>query len=119
MQAPKFELNKIRRLIRVQGVQYTFYQDELNDFNEPTGGTSAITVQGIFHQTTSHVTVVASNASSVQTKPSPYILTLYTEAEGIRQGDYLTIDGTRYKVNGLTDVNNWHIATDISLEVVV
>lgn len=119
MKAPRFELNKIRRLINVNGILYTFKRDMVDDFKEVTGAVSEMTVKGVFHQTTQHISVVGSDAASVQQKSSPYILALYADAECLAQGDHVVINGVKYKVTGLTDVNNWNIAIDISLEAVV
>lgn len=119
MKAPKFELNKISRLIRVQGLEYTFSRDKLDDYKEPTGAVSATTIRGVFHQTTQHISVVGADAASVQSKQSPFILVLYSDAKDIQQGDYTVINGVKYLVNGLVDIGNWNIAIDISLEAVV
>lgn len=117
MKSPIFELNKIRRLIRTSGVEYAFLRDGLDEFKEPIEAVSVATIKGVFHQTTQHISVVASDAASVQTKQTPYILALYDDAKEVQQGDYTYIRGKRYTVNGVLDVNNWGIALDISLEV--
>ena len=119
MKAPVFERNKLSRLIRVQGLPYTFKRHKLNDFKEPMEEVSATTVRGVFHQTTQYVSVVGADASSVQNKFSPFILALYPEAKGIKQGDFVQINGVKYAVNGLNNIGNWNIAVDISLEAVV
>lgn len=119
MKAPRFEYNKISRLIRVNGDVYAFMRPKLNDFGEPSGEYESIEVKGVFHQTTNHITVIGADASSVQSKQSPAIFALYDAAKGIRQGDLVMINGVQYAVTGTLDVNNWNIAIDISLEAVV
>lgn len=119
MKRPCFELNKVRRLIKVQGVSYVFKRDGLNEFKEPTEAVSEMTVKGVFHQYTQHISIVSSDAASVQQKNTPYILALYDEAKILAQDDYVVINEAKYKVTGLTDIGNWGIAIDISLEVVV
>lgn len=119
MKAPKFEQNKVARLIRVQGVKYVFERPKLDDFKEPTGETEATELKGVFHQTTNHITVVGTDASSVQNKQSPAILALYEDAKGLKQDDVVVINGTKYLVTGLLDIGNWNIVMDISLEAIV
>lgn len=119
MKAPKFELNKISRLIRVQGIEYTFSRDKLDDYKEPTGAVSATTIKGVFHQYTQHISIVGAGAASIQQKNTPFIIALYSDAKDIKQGDYTVINGVKYLVNGLVDIGNWNIAIDISLEAVV
>lgn len=119
MKAPTFELNKIRRLIRVAGLPYTFQRDVINEFKEPTGETTSIEVKGIFHEITQHIAIVAEDSASVRDKNTSYILALYSDAKDIQQRDFVVISGRKYYVNGVRDINNWHIAVDISLEEVV
>lgn len=116
MQAPKFELNKIRRLINTAGVNYTFERAKLDEFKEPAGYAPIAVIKGVFHQTTQHVSIIASDASSVQSKQTPYILTLYEDAKDLQQGDMVQINGMEYTVTGMLNINNWDIAIDISLE---
>lgn len=119
MKPPKFELNKISRLIRTSGVEYTFNRAKLNEFREPTEEVSITTVKGIFHETTSHISVVSSDSSSVKSKQVPYILALYDAAKDLAQTDYVFINGKKYIVTGLVNIGNWNIVVDISLEAVV
>lgn len=116
MKTPKFELNKMVRLIRTQGVSYDFQRDTLDEFKEPTGAASTIRVNGVYHEQSQHLTLTEADAASVRQKQSPYIFALYSEANGIEQGDYVFINGKKYTVNGLNNVGNWNIALDISLE---
>lgn len=119
MRTPKFERNKMRRFILTNGACYIFKRDEVDDYKEPTGAVSETTVRGVFHQHISHVALVGSDAASVPSKQTPYIMVLYDETLDIRIGDYTIIDGIRYNVNGLNDINHWNVVTDISLEAVV
>lgn len=116
MKAPKFERNKIQRLLNTSGVEYTFKRDIVDEFREATGTADSMTLVGVYHETTQHVSVVGTDAASVQSKQTPYILTLYEYGKDIKQGDYTFIDGVKYTVTGANDVNKWHIAVDISLE---
>lgn len=119
MKIQSFERNKISRLIRVQGIKYVFERPKLSEFKEPTGETITIELRGVFHQTTNHITVVGTESSSIKSKQSPAILALYDEAKGLKQDDIVVINGTKYLVTGLLDIENWNIAIDISLEAIV
>lgn len=117
MKRPKFERNKINRLIKTYGETLIFERDELNDLKEPTGEKEQIPVNGLFHQEVGHVTVLAQDSASLQTKPSPYVLALYEDGSKVKQGDMVSIGDNTYTVAGVTDFGNWGIAVDISLEV--
>lgn len=119
MKTPRLQAHKLERLIKVHGVCYTFKRDKLDEFKEPSGAVSEMTVRGVFHQLTQHISIVSSDAASVQQKNSPYIIALYCDAQCLEQGDKVTINGTKYKVNALTDIAGWNLAMNISLEAVV
>lgn len=119
MKTPKFEENKLRRLIRTQGICYRFYRPELDKFKEPTGHTWANELKGVFHQTTQHISVYTVEGGSIQTKQVPMILAPFAEARNLQQDDLVDINGRCYKVTGLLDIGNWNIAIDISLEEVL
>lgn len=119
MKAPKFERNKVAQLIRTHGERYLFRRDELNKFKEPVDDIVIAEIMGIFHQTMEHILVTGSDASSIQDKTSPFILALYDDAKDIKQGDKVTINGQPYLVNGATNVGQWNIALDISVEAVL
>lgn len=116
---PAFERQKIRRLIVMQGKEYLFYRPVLNDFNEPTGEALEIPVTGAFHRVVNHISVMTTQGASVQSKPTPYILCLYEDGKSIKEGDFVMLDGMEHRVTGVTDVNLWGFAIDISLELVV
>lgn len=119
MKATAFELNKLRRLIRTQGKQYRFYRDYLNKFNEPTGDTQATEISAVYHTVTQRVDVLAGEGGSIHTRRVPMLLALLTEGFNIQQGDFVDINDITYKVTGVSNINNWNIAVDISLEEVV
>lgn len=116
MKTPRFELNKVVRLIRTHGASYEFHRDTLNEFKEPTGAASKISVNGVYHEQSQHLVLTEADAASVRQKQSPYILTLYSQAKGIKQGDYVFINGLKYTVVGMNNIGNWNLALDISLE---
>lgn len=111
---------KLKRIIDLQGVEYTFYRDNKDELGEPTGESADVaTIKGLWHESQGYVSLVSGDASTVRSKPQAQILTLYEMKGDISQGDYLMIDGTRYNVTGVHDPTLLGIAADISLEVVV
>lgn len=119
MKAPKFEEYKIRKNIDIYGINFSFNRDVLNDFKEPTGKVKTTQVKGVYHTSSSHITVVGSEDSSIQTKDSPAILILYNPEIDIKQNDWVKYNGKKYIVTGVNNWYEWNIALDISLEVVV
>jgi hypothetical protein len=118
MKTPKYELGKLKRIINWQGKDYTFTSTDTNDFGEPIEGSTSVVVKGIFHQTSSYVTVTTSTGSQMLNTPQPMILADYEEAKVLKKDNKLTIGATNYKVTKVTDVSNFGIIADISLEVI-
>lgn len=119
MQTPLFLKNKISRLLKTNGMEYTFtlmYEDE---YKQPKEG-EVVTIKGIYHEANSFITVTASDSASIQRKKSPMILTLFNEeVEKLKQGDKVLINSVTYKVSGVLDIQNYGVAADISLEMEV
>jgi hypothetical protein len=119
MKTPAFEANKLRRLIRVQGVSYTFFHPKENEFGEALEKAVETQVHGVLHSTSQYISVTHAESASVQEKNSPMILALFEEAKNIQQGDYTVINDTRYNVTAVSNVAEWNVIADISLEAVM
>ena len=116
MNSAQFQLNKIKRLINTQGVEFTFTRPVRNEFQEPNGTTESFTIKGVYHEITSYISKTSSDASTVRQKPSPMILTLWSSAAVLQHTDRLSYNGKQYKINGIKDVAESNVAADISLE---
>lgn len=114
-----FQLNKVRRAIRTMGVSLTFETPQLNEFGEPSGGSSRTEVSGIFHESVFYVSKNTSEASTTSKKTPPMFLCLWEDCEGITPRLSETrINGKLYKVNGVTNLDQSNLIADISLEEV-
>ena len=119
MQTPLFLKNKISRLLKTNGMEYTFTLMCEDEYKQPKEG-EVVTIKGIYHEANSFITVTASDSASVQRKKSPMILTLFNEeVEKLKQGDKVLINTVTYKVSGVLDIQNYGVAADISLEMEV
>lgn len=122
----QFETAKLSRVIRVYGAQYQFMRETLDEFDEPTGEkVLSLAVNGVYHEQTSYISLTASDAGIVPKKITPYITILCKDAmdeQGkpkIHQGDFVSVNGKQYKVNGVNNLSNLNIAYDVSLEEVI
>ena len=119
MQTPLFLKNKISRLLKTNGMEYTFTLMCEDEYKQPKEG-EVVTIKGIYHEANSCITVTASDSASVQRKKSPMILTLFNEeVEKLKQGDKVLINSVPYKVSGVLDIQNYDVVADISLEMEV
>lgn len=120
----KFEAYKIKRELKRSGIDYEFKRLSANDFGEPTGEPAIIgTLKGLYHvynEQSGKIQITMSDTTQVRTKKVPMILCLYEDAANLflRIGDIVKINEKTLRVTGITDVQEWNIISDISLEVI-
>lgn len=122
----QFEEAKLARAIRVYGNSFNFSRPITDEFKELTGETAPIlTVQGIYHEQVSYLTLTVEDRGAVPTKVQPYIMALakdVLDSTGkalLQQGDTVEYKGHNFKVVGITNLSLVDIVCDISLEEVV
>lgn len=117
----KFEAYKINRELKRSGIEYEFKRCKKNDFGEPTGEPVVVgKLRGIYHEQNSFVSVVTGETTQTRTKKIPTILCLYEDTASLilQVGDMVSFNDKLYKVTGVTNIQEWNIIADISLEVV-
>lgn len=136
----EFELHKVKREILRHGEEYTFYRKDKNEFNEPIGEEKVVSVvKGIYHEERGYVSLKTQEGANIKSKSEGQILCIIedvnicndgdTESEvvseveegisNIRQGDYVSIKDLMYYVINVTDIQNYGIIANISLDLVV
>lgn len=117
----KFEAYKINREIKKSGIEYEFRRSKVNEFNEPTDEFEVIgKLKGIYHEQNSSVQIIMGDTTQTRTKKIPMILCLYDDVANLllKVDDIIKINGKVLKVTGITNIQEWNIIADISLEVV-
>ena len=117
----QFEAYKIKRELKRSGIDYEFKRSGLNDFGEPDNELVTIgIIKGLYHEQNSNIQITTGDTTQVRTKKIPMILCLYDDAASLvlQVGDLLEINGRQFNVTGITNIQEWNIISDISLEVV-
>ena len=117
----KFEAYKIKRELKRSGIDYEFKRSGLNDFGEPNKELITVgIIKGLYHEQNSNIQITTGDTTQVRTKKIPMILCLYDDAASLvlQVGDLLDINKKQFKVTGVTNIQEWSIISDISLEVV-
>ena len=122
----QFEANKVRQQLNRSGKVYDFYRPVRNEFGEPTKDADVIgSLKALYHEETGFVRVGMTDTTNVRKTPQsgqkkqPMLLCLWesvVEAD-LKFGDYTMINGKKYSVSAVTNVQEWNIIADISLEV--
>ena len=124
-----FAASKIQRELKRSGKDYDFFRLAKNAFGEPAGtnGEKIGTILGLYHEVNNFANVSTSEAGQVRKvvgltgqKKQSMLLCLYESVNGcgLKFGDYTEINGRRFKVTGVVNVQEWNVIADISLEVV-
>ena len=120
MKASNFLLHRLQVQLNMRGIEYVFSRQALDKFGQPIeGDDDENAIVGIYHESNSYIQMTGGNATVIRTRKSPMILCLFTDGDKIKQGDRVVINGKTYKVSGVLDIQNYHVAADISLEEVL
>lgn len=138
MDSLEFELNKVKKEILRHGEEYKFYRAEKNEFGEPVGEEKEVCViKGIYHEERGYVSLKTQEGATIKSKSEGQILCIINEElesdteieedfedteefrNEIQQGDYVHIGLNKYYVINVTDIQNYGIIANISLDLVV
>ena len=116
----KFEAYKIKREIKRSGNEYEIYRHAKNEFGEPVSDEQYVgKISAIYHEENSNIQITTGDTTQVRTKKIPMLLCLYEEFIETRfeVGDFVLINGKKFKVTGIVNIQEWSIIGDVSLEV--
>jgi len=119
----QFEAYKVKREIKRSGSEYQFKRPETNDFGEPKGTDILIgTLKGIYHDYAAGGSRIEITTDTIQTrtKKKYQILCVWEDAESLelQVGDFTMINGKKYDVTGVANIQEWNIIGEVNLEVV-
>ena len=118
----KFEAAKLKRELKMSGINYEFKRLKVNDFGEPIPGVDEVvaTIKGLYHEQNSNIQITTGDTTQVRTKKIPMVLCLYDDAAlaALRVGDVVKINNKTFKMTGVVNIQEWSIIANISLEVV-
>ena len=118
----KFEAYKIKRELKRSGIDYEFKRTVKDKFGEPTNDEPKIvgTLRGLYHEQNSSIQIVTGDTTQSRTKKIPMILCLYEDTASLRLqiGDIVKVNAKTFKVTGVTNIQEWNLISDISLEVI-
>lgn len=123
----RFEEYKLRRELKRNGTDVTFLRNKKNDFGEPVDELEVVAnVKGLYHETNGYVTLSVSDATVQRSVKLPMLLCLAQDVvfSHLAVGDYIKVpnivtgETKTYYVSGITDISDFGIITDISLEVI-
>lgn len=113
----KFEAYKIKREITRSGMQYTALRKGTNDFGEFLDESEIIcSFCGLYHEQNSFIKITVETTTQIRNKKEPKILCLFEDVKELKLGDIIQINNKIFKVSSITNIQEWSIIADISLE---
>lgn len=116
----QIELNKVKREIKTHGRSYEVKRTILNNYGEDTDEQRSITeVQGLFHTEKGYMTKSVSDGSKTHSKGKPKLMIAYDDSVLIKNGDTIQINENIYKIIEKSNIQEFNIVCDISMELVL
>lgn len=118
-----FEAYKIKRELKRSGIEYEIKRRKKNDFGEPVENEEPKVIgklKGLYHEQNGTIQITTGDTTQTRTKKIPMILCLYEDTAllVLQVGDIIDFNSKRFKVTGVTNIQEWNIISDVSLEVV-
>lgn len=117
----KFEAYKIKRELKRSGIDYEFKRTEKNKFGESISELNVVgRLRGLYHEQNGSIQIATGDTTQIRTKKVPMILCLYEDTASLvlQVGDIVEINAKTFKVIGVTNIQEWNLISDISLEVI-
>lgn len=122
----RFELYKLRRELKRNGREYIFYRNLDNEYGEPVEDrVEILRIKALYHETSAYKTTYTNDGTTITSEKKPMLLCALQDVNGsdIKLGDYIELvdnvygDVKRLTFSGVTDVQDFGVIADISLEV--
>lgn len=131
----RFELYKLKREIKRNGIPFTYWRFPENQFGEIDKEQEPIflcTIKGMYHEFTAHMTdtyviLTGTETATTRTKKTPQSLCEYdnilfknkdNQDDSIKVGDYVYYNNRVMRVSGLQNIMEWNLFVDVSFEEV-
>lgn len=115
-------INILKRILRTNGIDVDFKRKRENAYGEIDVNAEYInitTIRGIFHEGYDFFNmVITSDAGRTETKKRPAILTIFENKDDLKINDICIINGTKYRIISIYDVDLANHFIDISLELI-
>ena len=109
------QLHGIPQAITHHGVDFTVKRDVEDIFKESIWEQEIGAFRGLFHTSSSFLTINYQDKGQVFTEKKPKLLILYTDRLRVNDKIY-TKDGRSYSVTGIDDLGGLHLCLDLSLK---
>ena len=128
----KFEAYKLKRELKRSGKTYRIGRYDVNEYGEPIKGSiNSIgcvgEFRGLYHEQNGYIQKSTTDTTQITSKKIPMIMCLYEDVKNLnlKVDDFMqigesggNIDFSEYRIVGVTNIQNWGIIADISLEPV-
>lgn len=124
----KFEKFKFEKMLRERGGKFSFKRKEASEFTgeekttyikDADGNEVEFIIDGVYHEQNGYVIVTTGDTSQTRSKKQPMIMCLIDDSSKLlKKDDEVMMSGKMYKINAFTDISNFGIFFNISLEMI-
>lgn len=123
----RFEEYKLKRELKRNGTKLTFYRRQKNEFGLLSGDVEEVaTFTCLYHESNSYISESVGDATVSRNVKTPMLLCLVQDItfSHLAIGDYVNVPNIvtgemkTYYVTGITDISDFGIIADVSLEVI-
>ena len=121
MHSSSFQLNKVKRLLRTPGQSFTFTRTGVDRFGEPDGTTESFEIIGVYHESPSNSMYSVqqkADSATIWPKSFPMMLCLWEDAKNLQPDDIAEINGKKYKIGEIRNLEVANLIADVTLEEV-
>lgn len=117
----KMELLKVMREITVHGTEYEVVRMIKDEYGEDTGKSESIgTFKSLFHESVGNMRNASiSDGTTTHGKAVSKVLLSWEDTKPVQNGDFFLINSNKYKVIEKSNVQEYNILCDITLELVL
>lgn len=126
----KFEAYKLKRELKRSGETFKIFRYSSNEYGEPIKGSINSSrcvgkLRGLYHEQNGYIQKSTMDTTQATSKKIPMIMCLFEDADklDLKIDDFIkigdsdkNIDFSEYRIVGITNIQNWGIVSDISLE---
>lgn len=114
-------LHRLLQSIAWHGDVFVIYRHGKNVYEEKNEEPEKVAkINALFHNGFSqHVELITSDAGITIDKNTPYLMTAWGNVEKLQLEDFTKINNRTFKISGITNIGEFNIIGEISLEEVI
>lgn len=117
--ALQIELYKVKREIKIHGNTYKIHEILRDEYGEQNGEQEKGNIIGLFHTVKGYTKKSVTDGTEIAIKAQPKMIVTDEQIKNVIVGNIIIINGAKYIVNDINNIQEYNIIYDLSLERIV